>query len=330
MRRILLVGGGHAHLALLRGLIRRPLPDAEFLLVTPRPLTLYSGLLPAVIRREMSLRDAEIDVAALASRAGARLVIGAVAAIDPAARVALLRGGEVIGFDFASLDPGGMSAIEEDEIAAKPIGELTARIEAIEAGPPGTVAVRGGGPAAVELALALAQRWNFTRNVRLLAETLLPGAPDGARRALIAALGTIENSGPVVATIAAGRTLGPTWLARSGLACDESGCVRTDAARRSVSHPWVLAAGDAAVVDAEPRPKGGVWAVRAGPVLHATLAALLAGREPRAVVPQRTALTIIGLGHGRAVGWRGGLFFTGRLPLLLKRRLDAAWLRPLP
>ncbi len=252
-------------------------------------------------------------------------VLGTVAALDPVARVALLRGGEVVGFDLASLDPGGASATERDEIAAKPIGELLAQIEAIEAGPPGAVAVRGGGPAAVELALALAQRFGGMRGVRLVADTVLPGIPAGARRALLAALGT-GGPGPVVATIAAGRTLGPAWLARSGLACDESGCVRTDAARRSVSHPWVLAAGDAAAVDGEPRPKGGVWAVRAGPVLHATLFAILAGREPRGVVPQRTALTIVGLGSGRAVGWRGGVFVTGRLPFLLKQRLDAAWL----
>lgn len=322
MRTVLLVGGGHAHVALLR----RPALDARVVLVTPTMSSLYSGLLPAVIRRERTLASASLDLGAFA---GVEVVLGTVKALDPVACVALLGTGQVVGFNLASLDPGGVSATVAGEIPAKPIGELPGHVEAIENGPSGTVALEGGGPAAVELALALADRWHGTRAVRLTAPTLLADAPAKARRALVAALkrsGVLLGPGPAVATIASGRTLGPPWLARSGLACDEAGCVRVDASLRSVSHPHVLAAGDAAAVDGEARPKGGVWAVRAGPTLAATLAALLAGREPPARPPQRSALTIVGLGGGRAVGWRGGVTLTGRLPYLLKDWLDRRWL----
>ena len=114
---------------------------------------------------------------------------------------------------------------------------------------------------------------------------------------------------------------------KSGLACDEAGCVRVDATLRSVSHPIVFAAGDCAALEGNPRPKAGVWAVRAGRA---------AGREPapggaaQALLrwkPQQDALILLGLGHGRAVGWRNGLALQGRKIWWLKDRIDQRWMR---
>ena len=75
--------------------------------------------------------------------------------------------------------------------------------------------------------------------------------------------------------------VGPGFLAASGLACDEAGCVRVDTCLHSISHRFVFAAGDCATIEGNARPKAGVWAVRAGAPLAANLrrAARVLGRR---------------------------------------------------
>jgi selenide,water dikinase len=107
--------------------------------------------------------------------------------------------------------------------------------------------------------------------------------------------------------------------------------VRVDAALRSVSHPNVFAAGDCAAFD-PPRPKAGVWAVRAGPMLARNLRRAATALPLRPWRPSSFGLTIVGLGDSHAVAWRGrfvlgGLGLSGRVAWWWKNWLDRRWLR---
>jgi selenide,water dikinase len=79
-------------------------------------------------------------------------------------------------------------------------------------------------------------------------------------------------------------------------------------------------------VQGAPRPKAGVWAVRAGAPLADNLVRAARGAALVPWVPQRAALAIIGLGAGRAVAWRGRWAFGGRLAAAWKRRIDRRWM----
>ena len=125
----------------------------------------------------------------------------------------------------------------------------------------------------------------------------------------------------------ASQVVGPPMLAESGLICDEAGCVVVDAGLRSRGHDVVFAAGDCAAIATAPRPKSGVWAVRAGPHLAENLRRVGRGLRPRAWRPQTTALAIVGLGHGRAVAWRNGFAVSGRLVACYKSWIDGRFLR---
>lgn len=46
MKKLVLVGGGHAQLAVLQTLARQRAADIEAVLVTPTPWQYYSGMLP--------------------------------------------------------------------------------------------------------------------------------------------------------------------------------------------------------------------------------------------------------------------------------------------
>ncbi len=208
----------------------------------------------------------------------------------------------------------------------------------------------GAGPGGSELALALAARLDGRARIVLVGSEAepAPGAPDRARRAVRRAIDAagIEFRGGVTALgFDAGRlalsdgsslpaaealwatgVVAPPFLAASGLAVDGSGCVRVDACLRSVSHPRVFAAGDCAALP-EPRPKAGVWAVRAGATLADNLLRAAQGRRLRPWRPQRDALVILGTGRRRAVAWRGGCSMSGRLAWAWKTLIDRRWMR---
>ncbi len=365
---IVLLGAGHAHVEVLRRHAMRPTPGVRLTLIAREAQTPYSGMLPGLIRGEYGYEQAHIDCAPLAAAAGARLILAPATAIDlKAARVAI-DGRPGTGFDLLSVDVGGEPNMPEPKMPAagdipvKPIGRFLDRLAELEAKlPPGArVAVVGAGAGGTELALALASRLAGRAAIALVCPEAEPiaGAPPRARRPIRAALaaagvellcgvtavshseGRLALSDgrdvAVTAVLWATDVIAPRFLAQSGLACDAAGCILVDATLRSVSHPAVFAAGDCATLRGDPRPKAGVWAVRAGKPLFANLVRAAARRPLVCWRPQRAALVILGVGHGRAVAWRGSLAFSGRLAWLWKDHIDRRWietyqrLRPMP
>ena len=114
----------------------------------------------------------------------------------------------------------------------------------------------------------------------------------------------------------------PDWVRESALATDARGFARVDASLRSLSHPGVFVTGDAACLDEQERPKSGVIAVRAGPVLAANLRRSATGRRLQRFRAQKRFLSIIGTGDGRAVASRSGLAVRGAWVWRWKERID--------
>ena len=249
-------------------------------------------------------------------------------------------------FDLLSIDVGGEPAMPPHGVAivpVKPIGRFLARLSALEATlqPGARIAVVGGGAGGTELALALARRYRARCRIVLVCGTPEPLATRPPLRAGSSAprwsmpasnwsaacrparwadgrLALSDGSFLEVGPRSGRPAWGPAFLAASGLACDAAGCVKVDATLRSVSHGFVFAAGDCAPIEGNPRPKSGVWAVRAGAPLAANLRRAARGRPLRRWRPQSDALAILGLGDGRAVAWRNGVAVAGRAGMALE------------
>ncbi len=351
---LVLLGAGHAHVEVLRRFAMRPEPGLRLTLIGREPETPYSGMLPGLIRRDYRFEQAHIDLAPLAASSGARLIVDEAIGLDLQARAVALAGRPEIPFDLLSIDVGGEPAMPDGAgVPVKPIGRFLARLEALEAHlhPGARIAVVGAGPAGTELALALAHRLGDRARITLVCSEAdpLPAAPKRARAVARAAL--VEAHVEMVFGVTAGRreagrlalsdgsfldadevlwatnVVAPGFLAASGLACDESGCVRVDRTLRSVSHLFVFAAGDCASVEGAARPKAGVWAVRAGAPLAANLRRSARARVLRQWRPQRDALVLLGLGDGRAIGWRNGIAVSGAWVWRWKDYIDRRWMR---
>ncbi len=356
----MLVGGGHAHVAVLADWISGGLPARRATLITPSRHLRYSGMVPGWIVGRYSCDEGTVDVAALARRAGVEMVLDACVGIDPEACTILTTGGKTIEFGIASIDTGGIGRAHQvlgDDprlIDIRPIGRFVEHLEewrATQVDLTARIAVIGGGAGGVELAFAL---HNLHRNtghpgVNFVtgAEGLLPDFSDAVRSTVRLAMdqqgiAVVEEDarfqggaliagehpiGPVDLVVAALGSGAPEWAGQSGLATDEDGFIAVDRYQRSTSHPQVFAVGDVAARTDREIPHSGVHAVFAGPVLAANLRAVLAGARPgRSYRPRWNNLYLMATGDGAAIASYGPVTAQGRWVAQLKDWIDRRWI----
>lgn len=355
VRDLVLVGGGHTHALVLRMWAMKPLPGVRLTLINPEPVAPYTGMLPGLIAGHYTRQDMMIDLVRLARFANARLILDSAIGIDRTARTIALASRPPLPYDLASLDIGITSDLPElpgfpeHAHAAKPLGTYAKAWEAFVARalPTPRLVIIGGGVGGVELALASAHRLRKTGaspQITLVdrGATLLPTLSPKSRATLTAALHgynvtILQNASPASAardtvTLQDGRTLRSDftltvagsrphpWLATTGLALHD-GYLTVDATLRT-SDPHIFAAGDCAHLSHAPRPKAGVYAVRAAPILLANLTATLTERPLHPFHPQKDYLKLISLGSQSALADKWGLRLCGPWLWRMKDRID--------
>jgi selenide,water dikinase len=349
MKRLLLIGGGHSHVEVLRRFAQRPEPGTELIVVSPHPHSMYSGMLPGLIAGHYRLEECRIDLASLAHRARARFLQTRVNGLHPDARLAFCLNGETLTFDFASLDIGSqpdtlqVPGAAEFALAVKPAERFVERWREIalraEALPPRwRLLVVGGGAAGVETLLSMQHRlrsagartpdFSLVTDVPEVLHTHSPRVRQifarllerrgvqthcGRRVIEVRSRSVLRDDGseiPADLVVWATGAAAPFWPRACGLATDERGFIRVNASLQSMNRPEIFAAGDIAEMDS-PRPKSGVYAVRQGPPLGDNLRRALTGEPLITYRPQLQALALISTGNRYAVASRGTLAVEG-------------------
>ena len=163
-RNLVLLGGGHSHVIVLKRFGLHPLPGVRLTLVSRVRETPYSGMLPGLIAGHYSKDEAHIDLEPLARFAGAGAVFDEAVGLDLTGRRVLFRDRPPIPYDVLSIDIGSTPNLDvpgaaEHTVPVKPIDRLLDRWSALttrlcESAAISRIAVVGGGAGGVELLLA--------------------------------------------------------------------------------------------------------------------------------------------------------------------------------
>ncbi|MGL5002027.1 MAG: FAD-dependent oxidoreductase, partial [Casimicrobium sp.] len=325
---LLLIGGGHAHVEVLRRLAETPIPDVDVALFDQSPSVWYSGMLPGLIAGHYEAAEAKINLWALCQKARVRFIEAAITNVDPALQRVYTAAGDRHFYDVVSFDVGSVSRELPSTpgsyiVPVKPIDALLAAVKEREAIRSSSLSIQivGGGAAAVEVTLGLAHRWqNFAeKKLGIVSATpLLAGFPERARAYALAACEAMKVSvreSQAVANIEPTRlllesgehvpsqvTILATGYAPSPLLAEidvqktDDGSIAINSGLQSRSHKNVFAAGDCAGNPKVPMAKAGVFAVRQGPILFENLGRALKGGELVSYTHDTKALALISLG----------------------------------
>jgi selenide,water dikinase len=362
---LVLVGGGHSHLPLLKSLAMKPIKGFRVSLVSRDIHTPYSGMLPGLIAGHYRSDQCHFDLRRLAQLAGIRFIHASALRLDLDNKLIALNGRPDISYDLLSINTGSRPASNLITGAnqwghpVKPIDQFLKQWESFsqqlaKGDHIGPIVCVGGGAASVEVVLAMRYRLRklgvgeLDFHLVCGSETVLPNYDSGARQRILEQLDqsgiqlhtdvkvielqqshVILSDGSKLAssfTALAVDAMANPWLDNCNLASDERGFILVDDCLQSTSHPGVFAAGDNAHFGPQPLPKAGVYAVRQGPVLAGNLRRLAAGKSLRPYRPQTNFLSLLTAGGQYAVANKGGWSAEGKLLWRWKNHIDTRFM----
>jgi len=311
-KKIVLIGGGHAHVQVIKALNVNTRPsNVEVTLIDLQSAPSYSGMVPGCVSKLYTLPQVQIQIGPLAEWAGIEFVQGKVVGMSledeekktVQVEVSDDNGGVItkeVPFDAVSVDIGSTTrdfnripGASQYCISTRPISDLVVRIEKEEQLlkdrlKDGTFkaahfVVVGGGPAGIELSLAIRARFNQMLNSNLSitlidsSDGLLVNETPANRKALESVMAKynidtrfsllvdevtsshvhvhsskgqssrekIPYSHIIWATGAEAHDLSWSLNKQCGLEVSETrGWIQVNSYLQSLSHPYIFAAGD--------------------------------------------------------------------------------------
>ena len=365
MKKLVLLGGGHAHVEVLRQFGQRQMNGVEITRISPDRHTPYSGMLPGLVAGHYSFGECHIDLEPLARYAGARFLQTSAGAIDPLRRTVTLADGVVLGYDVVSIDVGStppehdIAGAPEHVIPVKPVKDFLdaweVLIARIRAGEVRSIAMVGGGAAGVEMLLAMQHRVAQIQVLHAMRFVLVTDTPQllanhargvratlshslarknvevrcATRIARVEAKTLIAESSERIAADAIFLATGaaaPHWLVASGLTINDKKFIKINKHLQSASHAEVFAAGDCATIEGKVYPKSGVYAVRQGPPLAENLRRYLLDEPLVEYTPQPRTLALISTGEQHAIASWSAFSFHGNWVWRWKDNIDRAFM----
>ena len=359
VRDLVLLGAGHANVQVLRYFGMNPQPGIRITVVAREPHSPYSGMLPGYVYGHYTWEQIHVDLAKLTTYANARFIAEEAIGVNPDKNTIRFQSRPELRYDCLAINTGGEPGIKfrslKHVIPVKPIGKFTKNWEqiqkTIDQNNPKKMTIVGGGPGSVEVALAIRERHGNAFAITLVTADLFLLAQHnrGVRRIVVKELkqndidyrlnycvsaiddvSVTSEGGEKISTDLVLWVAGveaPNWISNAGFEVDSNGFLRVDRHLRTLSHQNVFAAGDMVCLVGQERPKSGVYAVRAGPILAQNSHRFLANRKLKKYNAQKLALAILRLPNNFALASKGPLCLKSKLISIWKHRIDVKFMQ---
>ena len=355
---LILVGGGHSHLMLMMNYAKKPIHGIRITLISNELDTPYSGMIPGYIEGIYSWRQTHIDLFKLSMKLNIRFIHSEVVNISGENKEIYLKNRPSISYDFLSINCGiksnytNIKGAKKFSLFVKPISKLSSnflnKMKEIK-----TIAFIGGGAAAVELALALRNRYkNDNHPLKIIIVTgyngLLKTFPKKSqiqtRKALNIAqieiidkerVIEIQKSCFVTSTnkifnvdkcILATDAMAPEWLKKSDINLNEKGFIIVNSSFQT-NYNFIFASGDIAEFDKMNLPKAGVYAVRSGKPLAKSIRNYITNKPKYLFNHKNNYLALIGLSNGNAIATKYGFSNLSKFNFIIKKIIDKNFVR---
>ena len=163
---LVLIGGGHSHVAVLKNFGMKPLPGVRLTVIARDVHTPYSGMLPGYISGHYDYDEVHVDLRPLCQFAGARLFHSEAENIDFLNKKVICNNRPAVAYDLLSINIGSTPHIEavpgaeQYTTPVKPINNFVSRWERLvkrimEESGEHRIGVVGAGAAGVEVLLSM-------------------------------------------------------------------------------------------------------------------------------------------------------------------------------
>ncbi|AKG04870.1 hypothetical protein AAV35_008675 [Salimicrobium jeotgali] len=353
MKKLLLIGGGHAHVYILKAL-QKENPGFEVTMISPSEHQYYSGMFSGYTEGIYPASEITINLEELSIKAGASFIKGKVAEVDPVKKEVVL---DECGypFDLISFDVGSrvkqIPEPTEKVYSVKPNYVFTENIDELK-GSPAPVVV-GGGAAGVELSLSmLAWRKNHQPHQRVTlidsgnlleefgSKTSRRTEKLARRKGLSIITGErVEGIEREFLRTDSGRHVhhsGVLWLSgaeapplfeQSNLKVDAKGFLFVDKYLKNPEYPYIYGAGDCVTIEEEEVPKNGVFAIKEAPVLWENLKRHAGNEELLAFRPPKKYMAILSTGNRQGLLTYGNVMIHGKWCFTLKHFIDSRFMK---
>ena len=363
-KRLVFVGGGHAHLTSLKNLTSFRKLGHEVVLISPSPYHYYSGMGPGMLSGIYRPWEVRFHIKKLAENQGATFLRDKVVKVDPNQHLLFLSSGEKVDYDIVSFNTGSevpaeplTAAPRENVVTVKPVVNLLkaqyAILDSIKNDRALDLIVVGGGPAGVEISgnlwRLLHENHGKGRVTLIGGKRLLADAPDKVRNLALESLvrrgfqvvegthvkaiedGMIRSSDGrefVFDMIFVAIGIRPSSLfLDSGIPTGADGGLLVNSYLQSVAYPEIFGGGDCISLQGHSLAKVGVYAVRQNPILYHNLLASLEGGKMMTFSPQDYFLLIFNMGDGQGIFWKKDWAWKSRLAFLFKDYIDRKFMR---